>query len=101
MKMPKLTEEQMNRAREMFLASVDGAEARKRIEALTQSDAEFMETSLEKLRAARTLDEIASFAHAKRIDSLELLFSLASQDAEEFGQLCKARDEEVKRALGS
>lgn len=74
--MPKLREEQLNRAREMFLTSVDGAEARKRIEALTQSDAEFMDTSLEKLRAARTLDEIASFAHAKRIDSMELLFSL-------------------------
>ncbi|CAN7630133.1 DUF6388 family protein [Massilia sp. LjRoot122] len=99
--MPKLTEEQLNRAREMFLASVDGAEARKRIEALTQSDAEFMETSLEKLRAARTLDEIASFAHTKRIDSMELLFSLASQDAEEFDLLCKAHNEEVKRVLGS
>lgn len=89
--MPKLTQEQLNRAREMFFASDDGAEARKRIQALTQSNAEFMESSLEKLRSARTLDEIASFAHAKRIDSMELLFSLASQDAEEFGQLCKGR----------
>ena len=99
--MPKLTEEQLRRAREMFLASVDGAEARKRIEALTQSEAEFMETSLEKLRAARTLDEIASFAHANRIDSMELLFSLAAHDAEEFSQLCKARNKELKDALGS
>jgi len=98
--MPKLTEEQLNRARKMFLASVDGAEARKRIDALTQSDANFMETSLEKLRAARTLDEIASFAHAKGLDSMELLFSLASDDADEFARLCKVRDEEVKRALG-
>lgn len=98
--MPKLTEEQLSRARKIFLASQDGADARKRIDALTQSDAKFMETSLENLRAAQTLNEIASFAHAKGLDSMELLFSLASDDADEFARLCKLREEEVKRALG-
>lgn len=98
--MPKLTDEQLKRARGRFLASVDGADARKRIEALTQKDADFMASSLDDLRAARTSDEIASFAHAKRLDSTELLFSLASDDVDEFTQLCKARDEEIQRALG-
>lgn len=98
--MPKLTEEQLNRARKTFLASVDGVEARKRIDALMQSDAEFMETSLEDLRAAQTLNEIASFANSKGLDSMEVLFSLASDSADEFDQLCKARDKEMKKALG-
>lgn len=98
--MPKLTEEQLARARKIFLDSADGVEARKRINALTQKDAEFMETDLEKLKAARTIDEITAFAHSKRIDPMELLFSLASEDADEFARLCKARDKEVKRALG-
>jgi len=62
--MPKLTEEQLNRARKMFLASRDGADARKRIDALTQSDAKFMETSLEK-----HVDKIKSrFARAANDD---------------------------------
>jgi len=98
--MPKLTQEQLDRARKMFLASVDGAEAKHRIDALTQDDAVFMETSLEDLRAARTLDQIAAFAHANRIEPAELLFSLASEDVDEFTRLCKARDEEIQRALG-
>lgn len=88
--MPKLSQEQLDRARKMFLASVDGVDAKRRIDALTQDDAVFMETSLDTLRAARTLDEIAAFAHANRIEPAELLFSLASEDVDEFTRLCKA-----------
>lgn len=98
--MPKLTEEQSKRARETFLASLDGAEARKRVESITQKDADFMFTSLEQFKAARTLDEIAGFAQVKGIDSMEYLFSLASDTVDEFSQLCKARDDEINRALG-
>lgn len=98
--MPKLTQEQLDRARKMFLASVDGVDAKRRIDALTQDDAVFMETSLDDLRAARTLDEIAAFAHANRIEPAELLFSLASEDVDEFTRLCKAGGLETQRAPG-
>lgn len=98
--MPKLTEKQLTHARAMFLASADGAEAHKRIELLTQNEANFMFTSMEELKAARTFDEIAAFAQVKGIEPMELLFSLASKDADEFDQLCKARNEEIRRALG-
>lgn len=98
--MPKLTEEQLSHATKMFLASDDGVEARKRVQSLTEKDAEFMFTTLDQLKAARTLDEINSFAHVKGVDPMEFLFSLASKDAEEFARLCKAREEEINRALG-
>jgi hypothetical protein len=96
--MPKLTPEQLDRACKLFLASVDGVDAKHRIDALTQADAAFMGTSLDDLRAARTLDEIAAFAHAKRIEPAELLFSLASEDVDEFTRLCEARDEAIWRS---
>jgi hypothetical protein len=47
--MPKLTEEQLSHARQLFLASPDGAEARKRVESLTEKNAEFMFTTLESM----------------------------------------------------
>jgi hypothetical protein len=57
-------------------------------------------TSLVDLRVAETMKEISRYAHHEDKDPQELFFSLVSETAEEFAQLCEARNAAMKSALG-
>ncbi len=96
--MPKLTTAQLTKAARIFLAS--NPAAADRILAIKQADADFMETSLEQLRLARTMDEIDSFARANGRDSMEMRFSLAADTAEEFHAMCTEHQAAINKHLG-
>lgn len=98
--MTQLTEAQMKKGRDLFLAS--NPAALRKVDALTQAEAEAeaMFTSLDKLREAETMKEIARYAHQEGRAPQELFFSLVSETAEEFAQLCEARNAAMKTALG-
>lgn len=83
--MKKLSEEKLKRAREQFLLFNEAS--RLKIAALTEQDAAAMETTLEKLRDAETIKEIAREAHKIGEDTQVLIFSYAAEDANEFGRL--------------
>lgn len=97
--MAKLTEAQMKRGRERFLAG--NVEARQKIEALTQAHADAMYTPLDKLREAETMNELARVAHQSGKDPQELFFSHVADTAAEFEQLCKERNVAIEASLNS
>ncbi len=96
--MPKLTEEQMAKGWKRFL---DGYPAVKsKIEALTESEAEAMCTTLERLRVIETMKALEQVARQLGKDSYELFLSCVADTAEEFAALIAAKQQAIQKALG-
>lgn len=83
--MAKLTDEQMARGREHFLAGYP--EIKQQIEALTEDQAEASCTTLGKLRIIETMKALEQAARAAGKDSHELFLSCIADTAEEFSAL--------------
>lgn len=96
--MNKLTEEQKAKGRERFLAA--HPEIKRKIDALTQPEADAMCTTLEHLREMETMKALSAVAYENRVDSQELFFSCVADTAEEFAELVKARDQAIQKAIG-
>lgn len=96
--MSKLNAEQLAKGRKRFL---DGhPEIKRKIEALTQSEADAMGVSLELLRETETMHELSEVASVKGIDSTELFWSCIADTAEEFRAMLDRRNASLKRNLG-
>ncbi|MFV8598615.1 DUF6388 family protein [Ralstonia pseudosolanacearum] len=95
--MTKLTSDQLAKGRKRFL---DGhPEIKRRIEALTQAEADGLGISLELFRESETMRELREVAGAKGIDSTEFFWSCIADTAEEFGAMLERRDALIKRNL--
>lgn len=90
-----LTPAQRSKAAKSFLASHPSVAAR--ILSITQQDADLMESTLEKLRIDKTIDEIAKYAHEKKKDPTEMLFSLAAEGWEDYAALKAKHEENINR----
>jgi hypothetical protein len=95
--MPKLTDVQMQRARDIHLAGNDVDRAR--IAALTQEYAEHMGTTLEHLRQMEADKAIAVAARIKGVEAYEYLYSLAAETAQQFDDWCREHAAAVRGAL--
>lgn len=96
--MNKLTEEQQAKGRARFLAA--HPEIKRKIEALTQAEADAMCTTLEHLRVIETMRALSAVAYENRVDSQELFFSCVADTAEEFAEMVKSRDKAIQKAIG-
>jgi hypothetical protein len=97
--MTKFTADQLAKGRKRFL---DGhPEIKRKIEALTQAEADALGISLEHFRESETMRELRNVASAKGIDSAELFWSCIADTAEEFGAMLEHRDAQIKRSLGT
>ncbi|MFP3507519.1 DUF6388 family protein [Burkholderia sp. SIMBA_062] len=96
--MDKISADQLAKGRERFL---DGhPEIKRKIEALTQAEADALGISLGLLRESETMRELREVARAKGIDSTELFWSCIADTAEEFRAMLERRDASIKRSLG-
>lgn len=94
----KFTEEQLAKGRKRFLDSQ--CDAKRRIDGLTQADANALGISLDHLRESETMRELREYANAQRIDSMELFWSCIADTAEEFAQIMERHNVATKRVLG-
>lgn len=94
----KFTNEQLEKGRKRFL---DGQpDAKRRIEGLTQADADALGITLDHLRESETMRELREFARAQRLDSMELFWSCIADTAEEFAQIVEFHNAATNRILG-
>lgn len=91
-----LTPTQRGKAAKSFLASHPAVAAR--ILSITQQDADLRESTLEKLRIDKTIDEIAKYAHENKKNPTEMLFSLAAEGWEDYAALQAKHEENINRS---
>jgi len=97
--MPELTADQMAKGRKRFL---DGhPDIARRIDALTQAEADALGISLDQLREIETMRDLRNVASAKGLDATELFWSCIADTAQELGAMLEHRDALIKRALGA
>lgn len=76
----KFTEEHLAKGRKRFL---DGqADAKRRIEGLTQADADALGITLDHLRESETMRLLREYAKAQRLDSMEFFWSYIADTAD-------------------
>lgn len=81
-----------------FLAGY--ADIKRRIDALTQAEADALGITLDDLRESETMRELRDVARIKNVDSSELFWSCIADTAAEFEEMLERRDAAEKRALG-
>lgn len=96
--MPQLTDAQLAKATQLFLAQ--NPPAVRDIMSITQADADILGESLEELRRIRIFKLIADYARERRRDSAEVLYTLAAESPEEFQRLWEEHQAENTRAIG-
>jgi hypothetical protein len=96
--MTKLTDEQLAKGRKRFLAG--HADIQRRIEGLTQAEADALGITLDQLRESETMRELRGVAHSIAIDSTELFWSCVADTAEELAGMIERRDQAIKKNLG-
>ena len=88
----------MAKGRMRFLAGQP--EIKRKIDSLTQVEADALGIPLDDLKVSETMRELREFAYANNLDSVELFWSCTADTAEEFSALCDARDRAINRNLG-
>lgn len=96
--MAKLSDEQMKKGRERFLAG--NPEIKREIDSLNEAVAEAMCTTLERYKEVETMKALEKVARAAGIDSHELFLSCVADTAEELQEMLNARNKSIKSALG-
>jgi len=96
--MQKLTEEQMKKGRDRYLAS--DFKARAVVDALTEREADILGIPLEDHRRIKTMELLRQHANSIGVSPDELFWSLCFDSAEEFNEFVRQRDEAIQRNLG-
>ena len=96
--MPKLTDAQLAKAINIFMA--DHPVVAMRMATINQAEADILGSTVDELRKAEAFAALDKHARSLGQDPTDLLFILAAEDAEELTRLREAHQAEVMKALG-
>jgi transcriptional regulator of nitric oxide reductase len=96
--MPKLTEAQLAKATQIFLA--ENVQVAIALLTVTQTEADILGSSVEEIRNSRVFAAMDRYARERGEDPMKLLYTLAAESSEEFNRMWDEHEAEIQKAIG-